>query len=332
MIDFTDEEEIEAAFEYYRKKGFPFPLLQKHEVIHIFRVLQKSTSKINKEKTGFFKLYTDITVQSVGDAMLASFFHPHIWESKAAGMRSPLQSWDIDKSLEKIFINCLKFSGKIDEKQVRTFARTVNGTQMCSNFRPTAAKAVYDYFSAENVLDMSTGYGGRLIGFLASKSEGVYIGIDPNKKTCAANKQIAKTFKSLKRVKIICQPFEDVSIEKLGIPDLAFTSPPYFSKEIYDEDSPTQSRERYVNYEAWRKNFLFVMIKKTYQVLPKKGILALNINDVKIKNKKYPLVKDSIEFAKHIGFVFDETLYMKFSGFGKGLKKTKHEPILIFVK
>ena len=84
-------------------------------------------------------------------------------------------------------------------------------------------------------------------------------------------------------------------------------------------------------FRGW-KNFLFVMIKKTYQVLPKKGILALNINDVKIKNKKYPLVKDSIEFAKHIGFVFDETLYMKFSGFGKGLKKTKHEPILIFVK
>lgn len=332
MINFTDDNEIRAAFRYYRKRGFPYPRLSKHEQIHICRALQSSVNKINKHDMMLLGGSKILTREGIGDVVLANFFHPHIWESHAVGMRSAIESFGIDSSLEKVFRLCLKHDGIINDRNVLKFVKMVNGTQICSNFRPAAAKAIYDRFRATNTLDMSTGYGGRLLGFIASKATGTYTGIDPSEKTYRGNLRLAKAFKSSHRVKLICEPFEDVDIKKLGCPDVAFTSPPYFVKEIYDEHSETQSRERYPTYEAWRKNFLFVMLDKTNQALCKNGILALNIANVKIKDKTYPLVSDSKKFAKKLGFSFVETLYFKISGFGKGCMGAKSESILVFKK
>ena len=77
---------------------------------------------------------------------------------------------------------------------------------------------------------------------------------------------------------------------------------------------------------------MFVMLEKTYQVLPKGGILALNIADVRIKDRRYPLVADSKKFAKKLGFHFVETLSFKISSFGKGVMGAKEEPVLVFKK
>ncbi len=332
MIKITEEQIIKTAFNYYRKCGFPYLFLQKYEILTLFKKLQETKSKINKYREGFFNLNTRIIeVKHINDSMLANHFHPHIYESHAQGMKSPLTSFYIDKSLKKVMRLCLKYDNEITKRMVNTFLRTVSGTQMCSNFRPAAAKAVYDYFNANNVLDMSTGYGGRLLGFLASNSKGFYYGVDPHPKTCACNNKIAKFFKQQNRVKIICSPFEDVENLPKSI-DLAFTSTPYFTKEIYDENSKTQSRERYPEYAEWCKYFLKPLIQKTYNVLEKSGVMALNINDVTIKNKRYPLVEDTLKLAKSTGFKTKEKLFMRFSSFGKNLDKVKTEPILIFEK
>jgi len=332
MIKFTDEDEIEAAFRYYRKKGFPYPNLNNYEQIHIFRQLQNSVNRINKHDEALLGGSKILTRGGIGDVVLANYFHKHIWESHAVGMRSAVESFNIDSSLEKVFAMCLKHYKNINDKNVLQFLKFVNGTQVCSNFRPQAAKAIYDYFHTTNTLDMSTGYGGRLLGFLASKAKGTYTGVDPSEKTYQGNLRLAKAFKSSDRVKLICKPFEDVDISELGEPDLVFGSPPYFLKEIYDENAQTQSRNRYTTYKSWRRNFLFVMLEKTYQILPKNGILALNIADVKIKDKKYPLVDDSRRFAQKLDFQFVETLSFKISGFGKGCMGAKEEPILVFKK
>jgi len=333
MIRFTDDDEIQAGFEHYRKIGFPYPKLTKYEIIHIFRKLQDAKAKINKAKPNLFNTKVKvIEVQPIGDVELAVYFHPHIWESHAVGMRSSVQSFNIDKSLRKVMSLCLKHSGEITEKQVRIFLRLVNGTQICSNFRPSVAKAIYDYFKPCDVLDMSAGYGGRLIGFLASRCKGIYTGVDPSRKSCVGNNAIADMFDAKRRVKIMCSPFEDVVIESFKKVDLAFTSTPYFAKEIYEENNPDQSRERYPEYKDWLKGFLKPMMKKTRTALNKNGIMALNIADVKIGKNKYHLTKDTVRIAEHIGFKLIERLEMAFFGFGKGLDKQKTEPIFIFGK
>ena len=64
------------------------------------------------------------------------------------------------------------------------------GTQAVSNFRPTAAKLIYEKFGGDTIWDMSCGWGGRLIGFLAS-SRKKYIGTEPS----------SLTFKGLQKIK-----------------------------------------------------------------------------------------------------------------------------------
>ena len=331
MIPFTDEHEIEAGFEHYRKTGFPYPNLTRYEIIHIFRKLQDTKAKTNKAKPNLFNTKVKkIEVQPIGDIQLAVYFHPHIWDSHAVGMRSSTQSFKIDKSLRKVMSLCMKHFGEITGNSVRIFLRLVNGTQICSNFRPAVAKAVYDYFKPRDVLDMSAGYGGRLVGFLASSCKGNYIGVDPSAKSCRGNRQIARVFGAKHRINIICLPFEDV--ETLPRVDLAFTSTPYFAKEIYEENNPKQSRERYPEYKSWLKGFLKPMMRKTRMSLNTKGIMALNIADVKIGKSKYPLAKDTVRIAEHLGFKLTEQLEIAFFGFGKGLAKQKTEPIFVFKK
>lgn len=331
MIHFTDEHEIEAGFEYYRKIGFPYPNLTLYEIIHIFRKLQNSKAKINKAKPNLFNTKVRvIEVQPIGDIQLAVYFHPHIWDSHAVGMRSSTQSFNIDKSLRKVMSLCMKNCGEITENNVRIFLRLVNGTQICSNFRPAVAKAIYDYFKPRDVLDMSAGYGGRLVGFLASRCKGNYTGVDPSVQSCKGNTAIAKVLGESHRVLIACSPFEDM--ETLPKVDLAFTSTPYFAKEIYEKNNPLQSRERYPEYKSWLRGFLKPMMKLTRQALTTKGIMALNIADVKIGKNRYPLAKDTVRIAEHLGFKLIEQLEVAFFGFGKGLAKQKTEPIFIFGK
>ena len=332
MINFTDEDEIEAAFEYFRRVGFPYPTMQQHQIINAFRRLQNAKAKINKQvETTLLEELTqrDIEIQPIGDVFLVNYFHPHIWDSKAVNMKCPTESFKSDKLLRRALRLVLEGRGQIPLQGPKELYMTlVSGTQMCSNFRPTAAKAIYDYLKPKDVLDMSTGYGGRLLGFLASKSTGKYYGIDPSKQTCKCNLRIAKTLGVSHRVSIKCIAFEDVkSLPKI---DLAFSSPPYFIKEIYDAGNTKQSRERYPKYEDWCNIFLRSIFKKTKPALRKDGILALNIMDVNIRKKLHPLVLDTMRIADEEGYKVVEKLRMVFSGFGKGLKKEKSEPVLVF--
>lgn len=335
MIQFTDEDEIEAAFQHYRITGFPYPNLTRHEIIHRFRELQATKSKILRARRKHLPgmpNWPRVIGRHSRDQILANYFHPHIYASHAQGMRSPLQSYQIDKSLRKAIQLSLKWFDNADRIAVLRYLQLVNGTQPCSNFRPSAAKAVYDYLGGNDVLDMSTGYGGRLLGFLASSCKGAYTGIDPSRLTYEGNKRIAKEFDVESRVRLILSPFEDVPMSKLPKVDVAFTSPPYFGKEIYDEsdDKEKQSRERYLTYAEWVKGFLRPMMKKAIACLRPQGILAINIADISLKSYRYPLIDKTIQIAEAEGFPLADRLELHFGGFGKGLSKTKHEPVLIF--
>jgi len=332
MINITEDDIVQLAVEYFRAQGFPYVRLHDYEIYQIFKNLQDNETRLVRSEKGLLHgLVTSIGINECkNDQSLANHFHPHIWESKAYKMRSPIESFAIDKSLQKVMRLCLKYLGEITIRDVRTFLRTVNGTQCCSNFRPSAAKAVYDYFKAENVLDMSAGYGGRLLGFLASKSTGTYTGVDPSERTINCNQAIVDYFKQNHRVRLIQSPFEDAT--DLPKVDFAFTSPPYFKKEVYDGDDEKQSSNRYQSYDAWRDNFLAVMIQKVRDVLLPDGTMAINIQDVRINNVVFPTTDDTVQVAQSNGFIMKERLDLSLSSFGRGLKKTKSEPIFIFKK
>ena len=68
------------------------------------------------------------------------------------------------------------------------------GTQAASNFRPGFACYLYRKYCEPGsvVLDTSTGYGGRLVGAIASGVVSKYIGIDPNTDTHEGNLKLSK--------------------------------------------------------------------------------------------------------------------------------------------
>lgn len=158
---------------------------------------------------------------------------------------------------------------------------------VASQFRPSVAKALYDKFKSENVLDFSAGWGDRLAGFYACDYGKHYVGIDPNKATNPSyHKQkdfyvSQRTFfENLKTAEFIEAAAEDVDFSKYtDFFDTVFTSPPYFNTEKYSDDE-AQSYKRYKKIDDWNRNFLHKTIENIIPTLKSNAILAVNIADV----------------------------------------------------
>lgn len=322
---YSDEEIIQDAYEYFKEVGFPYPTLT------LFQMKQELNKLANLE--------LDACRRSTLAYRVADTFHKHRFHSSAIGMRAPIESFGIEKSFRKALK--MELQGGGIKPGSMSFLNMVNGTQACANFRPAYARMMYDKYGGENavIFDSSTGYGGRLTGFLASGCSR-YIGVDPNTVTHKANQRLFKALKNGdKTCKLINLPAEDVNVDEhdiKGVADFSFTSPPYFKKEIYSEEK-TQSCHRHSEYEGWVNDFLKPMMKLNYDVLKPGGTTIINIEDVKIKGKLYPLVTPTIEAGKEAGFDYD-----KIEKFGlanrtilvNGKKETREafESVIIFHK
>jgi len=149
------------------------------------------------------------------------------------------------------------------------------------NFRPAVAKEIYNKFGNQGtVLDFSSGYGGRFIGFWASNCKH-YIGVDPNSLLQEPYRQISewliKNHPKDKTFQFIKSPAEDVDYSCFS-PDLIFTSPPYFDIERYSQED-TQSWKKYKEINVWLEKFLFTTLSKTCGCLKHGGYCLINICD-----------------------------------------------------
>jgi hypothetical protein len=98
------------------------------------------------------------------------------------------------------------------------------------------------------------------------------------------------TAKGKKEVHIWRCPAEDLDYSILPKIDCAFTSPPYFSTELYNSRGKhvaDQSWKRYDTYEKWRDNFYLPVNEKTFEKLKDGGIQIVNIMDPKVKGTRY---------------------------------------------
>ena len=146
-------------------------------------------------------------------------------------------------------------------------------------FRLTIAKYIIDKFKSKHILDPCAGWGDRLIASLACEVDS-YIGFDPNSKLFKGYNKICKTFNEKSNVKLICKPFENAesNLEKDKY-DLVFTCPPYFDLEIYDEFDKKQSINKYPLLDSWINEFLFPMLKLSWDYLIIGGHMIVVIND-----------------------------------------------------
>lgn len=168
-----------------------------------------------------------------------------------------------------------------------------------SQFKPVVAKAIYDEYKAENVYDMSMGWGDRLAGFSASKYGKYYYGTDPNTNTFSNYYKQIEFYKEEKEYSLYNLPAEDLTEAPKYDIDLVFSSPPYFTKEHYSDDR-NQSWKRYPHIKSWLEKFLFRAIETQYNTLKSGGTMIVNISDVYIKGEWNKICDPMNEFISKL--------------------------------
>lgn len=209
----------------------------------------------------------------------SNYFHQDLrYKCDSINSPSPWRNWN-DKKFFFTLCNAL-WSLKVKEVTSETLRSCIALRKyIASQFRPSAAKAIYDHFEAKNVLDFSSGWGDRLSAAMASETVEEYVGIDPNRELYTGYQQQIRLFSKKDIMNIFLPAEEGVQTLKNFNPDLVFTSPPYFIIERYSKDS-SQSWQRYKKLDAWLENFLFKTLSDAWEILKSGGHIAINISDV----------------------------------------------------
>jgi hypothetical protein len=273
-----------------------------------------------------------------GLALCWSFF-PHSWSVQCGDMLSPMQvfSHHLEDALaRRRAIDKCKTAGDL-----RKALRTYSGAQGVSNFRPSAALALYNrYLPKEGgaVWDMSSGFGGRLLGAMACHKVKKYIGTDPATLThqglCAMRDELLPMMDTMgyriPAIELHHIGSEDFPPESESL-DCCLSSPPYSSHEKYS-DEPTQSYIRFPTNELWMNEYMRMTLENCRVGLKPDGWLVINVADC----SSYPtLTSDFLALAKRMGFRLVETLQLALSkmvGTDKWSATHKYEPVFAFRK
>lgn len=323
---------VEVIFKYYRKHGFPHYKIREDEKHSHMRKLRKfDVSTIFDDKK---------IIQTMHALRLAWSYFPFFWEIQCGNsMKSPMETFNDDikfrATIKKTWIWELKHWGgddpdykphKFHENRLRQSIKIYSGTQAVSNFRPTAAKLIYEKYGGPVIRDMSSGWGGRLLGFLAASNTKHYIGTEPSTRAYEGLLEMKKDFSYLGKKVDIYKCGSETYRTDPDILDLVFTSPPYFDTEKYS-DEPTQSYIKFPTLDKWVNEFLFQSFENSYYGLKDGKYMIINIANT---SKHKTIVENTIKVAEQIGFDHVDTLQLTLSSvMGKGMKL---EPIFVFKK
>jgi SAM-dependent methyltransferase len=225
-------------------------------------------------------------------------------------------------------------------KNIRRALELVNGGTI-QNFKPMNARAVWEHICPVmfgDVLDFSSGYGGRMLGAMTSRFRYHYTGIDPNTRTYQGLQALGELLQEQdlgRGFDMNCVPSEDFEPEP-GRYDAAFSSPPYFNLETYTNE-PTQCMNRYNNLDRWFEGYVAPTLQMIHRALNSDGIYAVNIADYKNGKEQFEIVERWKNLSISMGFDHVETIEMMLNvrpgvGNNKLEKAYKSEGIYIFSK
>ena len=230
-----------------------------------------------------------------------------------------------------------------------------------TNFNPMVARTIYEKFlddkSSHIVYDSSVGWGGRFLGAMISNRKIKYLGVDVNSNLFSPHNTFdsissfldtelgIKSDYSIKKMSSVNYRETEEYKKYKGKCSMILTSPPYFAKEEYSEDSE-QSYLHFSNYRDWLGTFLFTTFKIGFEMVKDGGYCLVNISDISIKNKHFELELDTINVLEEIGWKYQFQVGMKMNRFiGLDAKKIvnrvydekkdsyiKVEPVLVFKK
>ena len=291
-----------------------FKGLQKQDVWEYVKPLEQLEKNV-KEKYDDYKYNFKDHGLGIIDAPsiyndVSNYFHQELrLNCSSYSFKSPLDVWyngtakDIWRCLGPMWrgINGMKSVMVDGREELRGGALTDKSyvsafrlqTYIATQFKPNVAKTIYQMTDAKKVLDTSCGWGDRLAGFFASDAE-EYIGCDPNPNTFKQYLKQIEVYNSFlakpKKTTIYNCGAEDLPWDTINDIDCAFTSPPYFSTERYNEGGEkeeNQSWKKFDEYSKWRDDFYLPVSKNTFNSLSPTGHMFINIMDPTIKGKRY---------------------------------------------
>jgi hypothetical protein len=297
-------------------KGFIYIEYSDIEIKKDFQSLYKK--KIDKNNISA----TNTTGMKIIKHTMKNFYHVKNFKNKCIK-----DLWTIENLEKALRFNRKYHSTPYISEIIRSIAFT-NGLGCITIYRPFMAKTIMHYFNIKSVLDISVGWGGRMLGCKSFDKNLYYVGIEPNTETFHNLSKIKKDLE-LTNVELYNEPAEHCLPHINQKFDMALTSPPYYNLEIYS-DEQTQSHH-YGSYNEWKSKFLIPVIEN---VLSKVKYSAWSIKNFKT-DKEYNLYDDVVEIHKKNNW---KQLDIQFSmnnskrpGVKKENEKTK-EITYIFVK
>lgn len=213
---------------------------------------------------------------------------------------SPFTYWKQHK--HELINNSIAKYGKINLEFMRNIVG--NNTRSCSNFRISVAITVLRMFKPKRWLDISAGWGDRLISAIACDID-MYCGVDPNKCLHPKYKKIIKKLvpnNERHKYVLIEDGFETANLPNVKF-DLVFSSPPFFDREIYSE-SKQDSVNKYNKLDDWFDNFLMASVKKAFMYMENDGHLILHMGEGNVERYVANMIEQISKFMQYMGIIY----------------------------
>jgi len=232
---------------------------------------------------------------------LCEHFMPNFWDIQSKNGMSFRSLWTNPQNLPKLLRLNRTMHSTPYLSELRRMVYFSYGLAKATMFRPILAKNIISYYKAKTVLDPCAGWGGRMLG--AAAAGAYYTAFEPNKETYNNLLQIAKFVNIEDRVFLFNLPAQEMVGMKLPFNtyDLVLTSPPYFSLEVYSNET-TQSYAPNMSYSTWVDNFLNPVIFECVKRLDRDhGTSCWNVANV----GKYKLIDNVMSIHNDIDYIKD---------------------------
>ena len=315
----------QKIFDCYRQPEYGYPYYPTDQEYR-----EKEFQKLKRFDYTSVLSGSGVITQTMHGLGLAWSYFPHAYEVQCANMMSPIVAFNNDAIFKGIIEKRLKMGTYISDSGIRKMIKLYSGVQCVSNFRPTAAAAIYHKYADKGVVwDMSSGWGGRMLGAIIAGVD-TYIGTEPSTKTVQGLNELGRDFAGDMKFEIHQCGSEDYDPLPNSL-DLCFTSPPYFDLEKYS-DEESQSYKKFNNKQAWLDGFLTSTFKNCYKGLKPGKLMLINIADPKSLNLN--IESGTVAIAESIGFKQVGRLLLALSNPVMETKKSafKFEPVFIFKK
>jgi hypothetical protein len=257
----SEKESLSAKIRQYSKEDIEL------DFIKLVEIGCKAKTQSNKKLTGNRVVdaftFTE-RLNTIGSKGI-SFYD--FWQTRHSYSRKPY----VKKYLEFAKKQHTQTPEKVWYNLYRFYFTSIN----C--FRPLVAMEYYCMFSPKCILDMTAGWGGRLVGACALNIP-KYIGIDNNPALKEPYKKMVEFLKPHTKTVMDIRIEDALRVDYSTLKyDMVFTSPPYYDLEIYGNSR----KSVYDTKEKWDSEFYRPLFETTYRHLPKGGHYCLNIpNDI----------------------------------------------------